>query len=123
MSLASCKILSWQPKNLIDRIKPLTYYADMKKITAIHSDEIKVRNIVRDELEKQKPFWIEEIVEKVAKQFEEKMDKVYTMLDKMMKTFESHEEEHTIMGQQIDDLTERTGKIEEHMKKFPHVTA
>lgn len=90
----------------------------MRKRTYITHDEMDVKKIFRDELEKAKPEWIEEIVERVSKNGTEKFDKVMTTLDKMMGKFESHDQEHTIIGKQLDDLSDRTETIEEQLKKF-----
>ncbi|MBI3577249.1 hypothetical protein HY086_04390 [Candidatus Gottesmanbacteria bacterium] len=90
----------------------------MKRTTLIHYDQMDVQKIVRDELERAKPDWVEEIVQRVSKDVSEKFDTIMTTLDKVMGTFESHDQEHTIIGKQLDDVVERTEKLEEQFTKL-----
>lgn len=76
----------------------------MKKTTLIHYDQMDVQKIVRDELEKAKLDWIEEIVDRVSKSVIEKFDKVMTTLDKFVGEIQAN-------------------RIDKKMQKFEHTFA
>lgn len=56
----------------------------MRKTTTYHYAEGDVRQIVRDELGKAKPSWIEDITRNITRSLGGKFDKVMALLDKVM---------------------------------------
>lgn len=71
------------------------------------------RQSIRDELNAQKPEWVREITESVAKALGEKIDKIYVKLDKFigeMKAFREGQELHQGQHDQVDARLTRVEK-------------
>ena len=88
----------------------------MRKPTHIYYDQMDVKKIVRDELERAKPDWIKDITEEVTKIVAEKFDKVMTVLDRFVGLYKKTDETQTLQGGQMDKLFERMGKLEQRFK-------
>lgn len=95
----------------------------MKKTTLIHYDQMDVQKIVRDELEKAKPDWVEEIVDRVSKIVTEKFDKVMTTLDKFVGGIQSYQQEQTLTSDRLSKHSDQLEKIENILNKLGHSVA
>lgn len=76
-------------------------------------------DIVRQELKAQKPEWIREISESVAQALGEKIDKMYTELDKFIGEIQARRQEQTLHQGQHDRLDERIKKVEKKLNIVP----
>lgn len=79
----------------------------MRKATIIHYDDVDVRKIVKDELEKAKFAWLDAF-SKVVTKFK---DEVMTKLDKFVGEIQSYREEQTLHQGQHDEIK---GTLEEY---------
>lgn len=84
----------------------------MRKSTHYFYDQTDIKKIIRDELEKAKPNWIEEMTKAVSKIVTEKFDKVMTVLDKFVGEIQSYREEQTLNQLQHDRMDKRIKKLE-----------
>lgn len=94
----------------------------MRKRTDITYDEMDVKKIIHDELEKAKPDWIEEIVNRVSKNVTEKFDKVMTVLDSFAGEVQSYRQLQELNSNKLSEHNDQLEKHEEMLKKFAHPT-
>jgi hypothetical protein len=79
-----------------------------------------VQKILRNELEKAKPNWVEEITEGVSKIVTEKFDKVMTVLDKFVGEVDSYRKVQELTGQTLSEHSDMFEKIDKRLKRLEH---
>lgn len=94
----------------------------MRKSTSYFYDVTDVRKIIKDELEKAKPDWVEEITESVGKIVTEKYDKLMTVLDKFVGEVDSYRKEQAITAGKLRDHTDTLENLDKRVKRLEHPT-
>lgn len=95
----------------------------MRKTTLIHYDQMDVQKIVRNELDRAKPEWIEEMVNRVSKDVSEKFDKVMTVLDKFVGEIKSYREEQALTSGRLSKHTGELEQLDKRLQKLEHTFA
>ena len=85
---------------------------DLKKALRNHPTHVDFRRSIREELELQKPEWVEAITKAVS----EKIDRMYEKLDAFIGDIkdkrdvqELHDEDHVTMNHRLEALEKRVG--------------
>lgn len=94
----------------------------MRKSTHYFYDQTDVKKIIRGELEKAKPNWIEEITEAVSKIIAEKFDKVMTVLDKFVGEVDSYRKVQEMTAQTLSEQSDKLENFDKRFKKLEHPT-
>ena len=84
----------------------------MRKSTHYFYDQTDIKNIIREELEKAKPGWVEDITDAITKIVGGKFDKVMTVLDKFVGEIKAYREEQVLHQLQHDRIEKRIKILE-----------
>lgn len=92
----------------------------MRKSTHYFYDQTDIKKIIRDELEKAKPDWIEDITKAVSKIVTEKFDKVMTVLDKFVGEVDSYRKVQEMTAQTLSEHSDKLEDFDKRFKKLEH---
>lgn len=92
----------------------------MRKTSIISYDNMDVQKIVKNELEKAKRDWVEEITQGVSKIVTEKFDKIMTVLDKFVGEVDSYRKEQEMTAQTLSEHSDILENFDKRFKKLEH---